>query len=114
MSDTWFTKKPCIHCPFRRDVKPFLHPARGEELAYLTEDRYAEFHCHKTLGHDDEGDGDTMVVPTSLICAGFLTMQINESGMACPEGFQPSDDVYGDPYEMIEAYEAEWSRRRRK
>ena len=29
----WFVKKPCQHCPFRRDVKPFLTPERAEEIA---------------------------------------------------------------------------------
>jgi hypothetical protein len=42
VNDRWFVKKPCQHCPFLRDVTPFLHPHRGEELAYLTENRYSE------------------------------------------------------------------------
>jgi hypothetical protein len=112
VNDRWFVKKPCQHCPFLRDVTPFLHPHRGEELAYLTENRYSEFHCHKTLGHDDEGDGDTMVVDGSLTCAGFLSMQVEWGGASCPEGFTPSADVYSEPYEMAQAYADEWERRR--
>ncbi len=108
--ERWFVKKPCAHCPYRRDVKPFLHPERGEELAYLTSNPYSEFHCHKTLG-EDEDEGDTIVIETSLICAGFLSMQIEASGMECPEGFEPSDLVYGEPYEMADAYAEEWEKR---
>lgn len=109
--ERWFVKEPCKHCPFRRDVKPFLHPSRAEEIAYLTENRYSEFHCHKTLDHDDE-DGETFAGRDSLICAGFLSMQIEWGGVGCPDGFTPSGDVYSEPFEMIGEYEWEWENRR--
>jgi hypothetical protein len=108
MSDE-FMKKPCAHCPFRRDVRPFLHPERAEEIAYSAQNPYAEFICHKTLGHDEE-EGDTIVVETSLICAGFLAMQINEAGLDEPEDWTWPDNVYADLYEMIDAYAEEWER----
>lgn len=107
MSERWFMKSPCQHCPFRRDVRPFLTPARADELAYLTENKYSEFYCHKTLG-EDEDEGDTAVVAESLICAGFLSMQVEWSGAACPEDFTPSDLVYSESFEMAAAYEEEW------
>lgn len=109
MTERWFTKKPCQHCPYLRSVRPFLTPARGEELAYITENQYSSFHCHKTLGHDED-EGDTMVVPESLICAGFLSMQVNWGGVDCPDGFTPSNEVYSEPYEMVAAYDEEWEK----
>lgn len=102
----WFMKEPCVHCPFRRDVRPFLRVERAVEISSLACNPYSEFHCHKTLGHDED-EGDTMVVDTSLICAGFLAMQIEETGRRIPEGFIPSEIVYSDHYEMIAAYEDE-------
>ena len=103
---TYYMKQPCKHCPFRRDVKPFLTPERGEELAYHAQSPYNSFPCHKTTVSDEEygGEGYEMVVTeNSKECAGFITLQIN-SGMSCPDGFTPSEDVYGDTDEMIYAY----------
>jgi hypothetical protein len=100
-------KEPCAHCPFRRDVKPFLHPKRGEELAVHAYNPYNSFACHKTTVSDEEfgGEGDEMVVTEkSRECAGFLTLQINE-GADCPKDFDPSPLVYSDAYEMMEYYE---------
>ncbi len=101
MSD--FVKKPCIHCPYRRDVEPFLTPERGEELAYAAENPYNTFHCHKTLESDDEG---TFVGNSSKICAGFLTLQHNILGETLydNDGFEPNGNVYEDSFEMVAAY----------
>lgn len=102
-------KTPCIHCPFRRDVKPFLTPSRGEELAMHATNPYNTFPCHKTTVSDEEfgGDGeDSIVVDTSKECAGFMTLQISECETKPPEGFEPAFElVYEDTWEMIEAYE---------
>ena len=102
-------KQPCKHCPYRADVKPFLRAKRGEELAYHASNKYNSFTCHKTTVSDEEfgGEGDSMVcTENSKECAGFVTLQINE-GMDCPEGFTPSEKVYSDIHEMIEAYSQE-------
>ena len=107
MTDRWYTKKPCKSCPFRTDVKPFLHPERAEEISDLASNPYSEFHCHATLGHDDDED-DTMVVESSLVCAGFLAMQIEQCGTNPPEGFVVPTNVYADSWEMTYAYEDEW------
>lgn len=107
MSDRWFVKKPCAHCPFRRDVKPFLRPDRAEEIAESTWNPYNDFPCHKTLGESDE-DGELEVTAESLTCAGFLAMQISESGRDAPDGFAIPDNVYSDPYEMEDAYRDAW------
>lgn len=107
MVDEYFMKQPCKHCPFRRDVKPFLRPSRGEELAIHAANPYNTFACHKTTVSDDEygGEGTHLVVNEhSKECAGFLTLQINE-GANTPEGFTPAFNlVYKDCYEMIDAY----------
>jgi len=103
-SESHFMPTPCKHCPFRRDVKPFLRPRRGEELAYHACNPYNSFTCHKTLVDDPDDDCGNMAGPQSKECAGFITLQINE-GAAIPEGFTPAYDiVYSDIYEMIDAY----------
>jgi hypothetical protein len=105
MSD--FVKVPCKHCPFRADVKPFLTRERGEELAYSTENPYNSFPCHKTTDHVEHEDGSDMVVTEeSKTCAGFLSMQITANGDEYkPEGFEVSNLVYQESYDMAEAYD---------
>jgi hypothetical protein len=98
----YYMKEPCTHCPFRFDVKPFLHPKRGEELAYHAQNPYNSFPCHKTTAYDEHSE-EMRATVNSKECAGFLTLQINE-GASCPEGFTPSDKVYADVWEMVEAY----------
>lgn len=111
-----FMKKPCEHCPYRKDVTPFLHPSRGEELALITWNRYNSFPCHKTTKSADEvfGDnypeemeGEMFEVQSSKQCAGFLTLMATRLGeKVLPEGFEPSYDlIYEDVEEMIAAYD---------
>lgn len=111
-----FMKKPCPHCPYRRDVRPFLTMERAEELAYAPNNPYNSFACHQTTVSDEEfgGDGfEMLAVETSRECAGFLTMQINENANEI-EGFEPAwREVYSDAWEMLGAYEdaqnGEWA-----
>lgn len=111
-NERWFVKKACAHCPFRRDVKPFLHPERAEDIAYSAQNAYSEFHCHKTVDYDDdESEGEGLLTSQSLICAGFLEMQINEAGIDRPEGFPEQDNVYCEANDMIWEYEHEWDKR---
>lgn len=105
-----YVKKPCKHCPFRKDVKPFLHPSRAEDIAYATQNRFATFPCHQTTDFDD--DDERIATGKEKECAGFLTMRALD---ACeddmPEGFTPSFDmVYDDVWMMIEAYQDQWDR----
>lgn len=107
-----FVKKPCKHCPFRSDVKPYLHPDRAAEIAYAAENPYSDFTCHNTIEYDGEEDefgrssGDFSQAKT---CAGFLTLRA-QSGENVPEGFEPSWDMcYTDRYDMIQSYEDEWN-----
>lgn len=106
-----FMKAPCQHCPFRRDVKPFLHPERAEEIAYAAENPYSSFPCHKTLEYDED-DGDSFAGAESKECAGALYMRSMTNGSTYydDEGFEPKPewDCYEDSYEMVEAYEIQW------
>ena len=103
-----FIKKPCQHCPFRNDVKPYLHPQRAGELAYGAQNKYNTFPCHKTTKHDDDGEAVSMEINKE--CAGYLTLKAAEIGeenvYECKEGFVPSYSmVYEDACEMVDAYE---------
>lgn len=110
MSD--FMKTPCKHCPFRNDVKPYLHPERAEELAYSAQNPHNSFACHKTTEYDEDSeDGEMLVTENSKECAGFLTLRA-EGGEDVPEGFEPAWEIcYTEPYEMTEAYEEEWNKK---
>lgn len=108
-----FIPKPCQHCPFRKDVTPFLHPQRAAELAESAKAWFSDFFCHKTLVHveDDEEGGDLRVTRKSLLCAGFLTLKATEISVT-PVGFEPSpDQCYESAEEMTEAYSHEWRKR---
>ena len=68
-------EKACAHCPFRVDVRPFLHPERAAEIAYSAHNRYSDFPCHKTVDYDndsDEGEGTTVHLYS------LLTRYLNE------------------------------------
>ena len=95
--------KPCKHCPFRKDVKPFLEPERGAEIAVGAYNKYNYFPCHKTTEADEESDA-MHVTEKSKECAGFLTLQIKEGGRKIPEGFKPSELIYESVDEMCSAY----------
>jgi len=99
-------KTPCEHCPYRNDVKPYLTPERGEELAILALNQYNSFYCHKTT---EDYEDDRVCTNKSKLCAGFLTLMGNECGEKhLPEGFKPSYEiVYCDTWEMTETYNEE-------
>lgn len=106
MEQEQFMKRPCKHCPFRNDVKPYLRYERFRDLAYATQNPYNSFACHKTTEYDENEDGEDMVVTeNSKECAGFLTMQVNE-GKKCPDGFEPAwNIVHTDAFEMIQHFD---------
>lgn len=106
-----FVKSPCKHCPFRNDVKPYLHPDRAAEIAYATQNPYSSFSCHKTTEYDEDLE-DQICTNESKECAGFLTMRA-QAGESIPNGFNPSWEIcYIDPYDMIDAYEEEWNKKK--
>lgn len=111
-----YRKKPCSQCPFRRDVKPFLHPERAEEIADAASNPYNSFPCHKTLEHGEDDEGSyTYAGAESQECAGFLTLRANELGEeshGIPDGFEPSYKlVYIDSWDMVGAYDEAWGER---
>jgi hypothetical protein len=111
--DNYFMKQPCAHCPFRKDVKPFLHPERAEDIANSSQNPYNEFPCHKTTVHDEDSeDGDMMITDKSKTCYGFMALQIQENGGA-PENWDWNhrDKIYEDAWDMTEAYQEEWENR---
>jgi hypothetical protein len=111
---TDFMAAPCKHCPFKRDVKPFLHPHRAYDIATNAENRYGSFPCHKTTEEDDSewADGEMMVVETTKECAGHLYMHsvANGSTFYDEEGFEPKAEwnCYEDSWEMQDAYLDAW------
>lgn len=111
MSD--FVKKPCKHCPFRNDVKPFLHPERAAEIAYAAENPYSSFPCHKTIDYCEDEEGVSECdMQESKECAGFLTLRA-QAGEDTPEGFEPAWEIcYTDSFDMIQSYEQEWEEQR--
>ena len=105
-----FMKKPCANCPYRIDVKPYLTPERGEELATIACNPHNTFWCHTTTESvETEHGSDRVAVETTQICAGFLSLQHNINGETSydDEGFKPSPLVYEDNWQMSESYEDE-------
>lgn len=102
--------KPCKHCPFRTDVRPFLHPARASQIAESVFHPWATFACHETTDHNDDGE-HVRNWQKEKICAGWLSLKAHETGEA-PGDFQPSDLVYTSVREMEDAYTQEWNRNR--
>lgn len=47
---------PCANCPFRSDIRPFLHRDRAAEIADSLLLFDESFPCHKTTEHDDDGE----------------------------------------------------------
>jgi hypothetical protein len=62
--------KPCAKCPFRKDVTPYLRKARVREIERSLV--RAEFPCHETTEHDDEGE--RKVTEGEMHCAGALIL----------------------------------------
>ncbi len=109
-------KAPCKHCPFRKDVKPFLHPDRAYGIASHAWNEYNSFSCHKTTEPDEDSEeGGMLITQESKECAGFLTMRATETSEGIPEGFEPSWDLcYESPLDMYDAYNEVWENRFKK
>jgi len=65
-------KRPCANCPFRTDIRPFLHPERAREIcdAMLLGDE--SFWCHKTIDCSEASEGSTN--RKTQHCAGGLIL----------------------------------------
>lgn len=71
---------PCKSCPFRRDVRGFIHPERAEEIIEAILYRDQTFTCHKTVDYDRMPDDAEDYLPgdKDQHCAGatiFLEKQ---------------------------------------
>lgn len=109
-------KKTCALCPYSRTKTLFLHPDRAEEFAYMAQNRYNDFPCHKTADHVEETDfhdGGYVAGAQSKTCHGFLTLQIAEGGYT-PDGFKPDGDGFESVDEMIESHADLWDAQRQR
>lgn len=72
-------KKPCNNCPFLKTApKGWLGKKRATEIVQ-TVFTDSVFHCHKTLGYDDE-TGDSVITVNSQPCAGAALLAHKEGG----------------------------------
>lgn len=65
-------KRPCAQCPFRTDIKPYLRAARAQEIVDAMVEHDGAFPCHKTIEHNEEGEG--VMSRSSQHCAGALIL----------------------------------------
>jgi len=68
--------KPCEHCPFRRDVQPFLN--RAKSIADGLRDDNNWFACHETTGAKN---GRRVKPANQSMCAGSMIV-LWRSGLA--------------------------------
>lgn len=73
-------KSPCGNCPFRCDKPFYLRPERAAEIAEGLSSNGADFHCHKTVQYDDEGQS-TIDPDKTKVCAGALIV-MEKSGVS--------------------------------
>jgi hypothetical protein len=113
---------PCAKCPFRNDIRPYLTSDRVREIEHSL--LRAEFPCHTTTEHDDEGE----CVPTGneIHCAGALILMEKEQrsgqmmriaerlGMYDPTKLDMGAPVYNSFKEMANAQDARSRRRARR
>lgn len=110
-------KKPCVNCPFRTDVKPYLRRERAKEIV-IALDR-GEFHCHETIVDVEGEDGEEALGsgPDTKHCAGALIMlehsesssqmmRISEQlGLYDPSKLDMTSPVFKRTQEFIDAQE---------
>lgn len=105
--------RTCAMCPFSRTKTLVLHPDRAAEFAYMAQNRYINFPCHKTAEYQesDDGENDCFVSgKDSKTCHGFRTLQCEENGLN-PEDFKPDSDGFQSCDEMIDRHEEIWEER---
>lgn len=102
-------KTPCDNCPFRSDVRPYIHPERVKEIVGQP------FSCHKTT----TAKGRSNLHPKAQHCAGALIllekMEEPHQLMRIAERLKLYDrtkldmgaPVYNSAKEMLEAHKRE-------
>lgn len=117
-------KAPCKDCPFRRDVHPYLRPARVQQILDSILRRDENFPCHKTIEVSDvdpaDGDWDETFRPlkndeNEAFCAGALILLAKHKhpnriprvaqmlGWYDPELMKQTDVVFDSAQDMINA-----------
>jgi hypothetical protein len=66
--------RPCPHCPFRTDIRPFLTPKRAREIGDAITRQQLTFTCHETTVLDESDEGGMRDGPNAQHCAGVLIM----------------------------------------
>lgn len=109
-------RAPCAECPFRSDIRPYLHPdrARGITDAILRDG--VTFTCHKHLnGESDEDKERYTPAPDDQHCAGAMIllqkmdrpnqiMQVaSRLGLWSPDRLKMDAPVFASDDEMVEA-----------
>lgn len=111
MTERTWMKKTCALCPFSRSKTLYLHPERAADFAYMAENPFNDFPCHKTAelyeAHNDWDESGYVHGENSFTCCGFLSLQVNENGNE-PEGFEPDPDAFNDCHEMIDHHTMHW------
>jgi len=119
MTARYWMKEPCGPCPFSRSKTLGLHPVRAADFAYMAQNPFTDFVCHKTAEDltlvDGDGNEEDLLVrgDKSMTCNGFLSLQATENDDA-PEGFTPHPDAFLDPDEMIDHHTEMWNEHRSK
>ena len=110
---TWM-KRCCEHCPLRRGTPLVLHPERAEGFAYMAQNPYTDFPCHKTADKVENYDGGSSYVygKHSFTCHGFKGLQLSECGGADEQHFVGDGEYFSDPYEMAEYHDEAFSAQR--
>lgn len=70
--------RPCGNCPFVVG-QSFLHKARAREIIRSITVLDQQFPCHKTIDHDEDGDG--VIRRNSQHCAGAMIF-LEQTGRA--------------------------------
>lgn len=113
MKTEWM-KKCCNRCPFAKNNTLFLHPERAEEFAYMAENPFTDFPCHKTADYleTDDGENDGYVFgETSVTCHGFKTLQMAQNASERDydiSGFIADGNGFECPYDMIDTHTEHW------
>lgn len=64
-------KRPCPHCPFRKDIPGFLRRERASGIARDIANG-STFACHETTVPDEWDEGELVADENSQFCAGAL------------------------------------------
>ena len=110
--------RPCKHCPFRNNIKPYLNFERAYEIAESIGNGLP-FHCHETTTFEEDEEGEEIVGTNdkSKMCAGSLILAKKDGvlfngiihrlgvilGYFDPHALDMTSTVYDSFEEFIEA-----------